>query len=743
VSPTRFFSAPKKRGKAQLAALAAGFLAVSGLAVFGSPAQAAPAAVCPATVGGGATVPFVEQEAECVASNGTQIGPDYTQASLPSEASGRQAVQLGGQGQYVEFTLSAPANSINVRYSLQDGKSGSLSVYANGSKLGGQLTMTSKYSYIDTPWITGAKTHKFYDETRLLLGQNLQAGAKVRLQVDAGNNAGPYTIDLADFEQVAGAASAPANSLSVTSYGATPNDGSDDANAFRSAISAAKSQGKEVWVPAGTFEIPQALQVDQVTIRGAGQWHTVLHGTNVFNNNSASGNIKLYNFAIFGEVTDRNDGSPDNAFHGVLGTGSVVSGVWMQHVKCGLWLMNGATDNLTIENSRIIDTTADGINFDGNVRNSTIRNNFLRSNGDDALAFWSNGVPDAGDSIINNTIVQPQLANGIAIYGSTNTTVSGNVVKDTNALGGGILIANRFNATPLSGTITVANNTTLRAGALDPNWQFGVGALWFDARDVAISGVTINVTNFRAIDSRYAAIQFIDGNGQGKPIQGVSINGGSIEGAGTFAIQAQTTGSVNISNVTASRVGVVGTYNCPYPTNISPLAIGGSGNSGISGTWTNCATWPPPNSGPPTPPGSGSNAALSRPATSSSANGGFPASNAVDGNANTYWESTNNSFPQTLTVDLGATVNVNKVTLKLPPSSAWGTRTQTLSVQGSTNGSSYTTIAGSRGFTFDPASGNTATVTFATTGQRYLRLNITGNTGWPAGQVSEFEVFRA
>jgi hypothetical protein len=245
------------------------------------------------------------------------------------------------------------------------------------------------------------------------------------------------------------------------------------------------------------------------------------------------------------------------------------------------------------------------------------------------------------------------------------------------------------------------------------------------------------------VDSPYAAIQFIDGNGQGKDIRNVTVTGGSIEGAGTFAIQAQTTGSVSISNVTASRIGVVGTYNCPYPTNISPLAIGGSGNSGISGTWTNCATWPPPNSGPPAPPAPGSNAALGRPTTASSSVGGFPSSAAVDGNASTYWESNNGAFPQTLTVDLGSTTNVNKVTLKLPPAAAWATRTQTLSILGSNDGNSYSTIVASRGFTFDPNSGNTASVSFGTTGQRYLRLNFTGNTGWPAGQVSEFEVSRA
>ena len=33
------------------------------------------------------------------------------------------------------------------------------------------------------------------------------------------------------------------------------------------------------------------------------------------------------------------------------------------------------------------------------------------------------------------------------------------------------------------------------------------------------------------------------------------------------------------------------------------------------------------------------------------------------------------------------------------------------------------------------------TITFTATTQRYFRLNITANTGWPAGQISEFQVW--
>jgi hypothetical protein len=56
--------------------------------------------------------------------NGRVVGPDRTFTTLASEASGRRAVLLEGQGDYVEFTLSAPANALTVRYAVPDGPEG-------------------------------------------------------------------------------------------------------------------------------------------------------------------------------------------------------------------------------------------------------------------------------------------------------------------------------------------------------------------------------------------------------------------------------------------------------------------------------------------------------------------------------------------------------------------------------------------------------------------------------------------
>ncbi|MEU4195159.1 CARDB domain-containing protein [Kribbella sp. NPDC026611] len=127
---------------------------------------------------------------------------------------------------------------------------------------------------------------------------------------------------------------------------------------------------------------------------------------------------------------------------------------------------------------------------------------------------------------------------------------------------------------------------------------------------------------------------------------------------------------------------------------------------------------------------------LAKTLTASSSLGAYPSGNAGDGNQDSYWESNNNAFPQWLQADLGSAQDVNQVTLKLPTS--WGARSQTLTVQGSTNGSSFTQLVASTAYNFSGT--NVVTISFATTSARYVRLTFTANTGWPAAQLSEFDL---
>ncbi|MEV6892983.1 discoidin domain-containing protein [Kribbella sp. NPDC051137] len=133
------------------------------------------------------------------------------------------------------------------------------------------------------------------------------------------------------------------------------------------------------------------------------------------------------------------------------------------------------------------------------------------------------------------------------------------------------------------------------------------------------------------------------------------------------------------------------------------------------------------------------NLAAGKPASASSVTQNYVASNVTDGNQSSYWESANNAFPQWVQVDLGSSVPTNQVVLKLPTTD-WGARDETLAIQGSTDGQNFTDLSASAARTFSPP-GNTVTVDYGTATTRYVRVRITANTGWPAGQLSELEVY--
>jgi hypothetical protein len=132
------------------------------------------------------------------------------------------------------------------------------------------------------------------------------------------------------------------------------------------------------------------------------------------------------------------------------------------------------------------------------------------------------------------------------------------------------------------------------------------------------------------------------------------------------------------------------------------------------------------------------NLALNKSVTESSHTQSYAASNTTDGNQGTYWEGAANSYPSWVRVDLGSSQTVNQVVLKLP--ATWGSRSQTLSVEKSSDDAAYSTLAASAAYSFS-AGANAVTINFAGTSARYIKISITANTGASGGQLSELEVY--
>ncbi len=602
-----------------VAAVALTTVVSGGTAAYAAPASTAAPVVTRAgldpalTAGRGATVAFAEQEAERVTHTGTVIGPGRAAYTLPAEASGRSAVRLT-PGQYVEFTLPKAANAITVRYSIPDAPNGGgltapLAVKAGGTSR--TMTLTSQYSYLynqypftNDPnadllhpdwWITECacvpaattpppvitkpfRPFHLYDEQRLLLGRTVKTGDKVRL---TASSAVPWTvIDLLDSELV-GLPHVNLLAANVLAFGADPTGRRDSAPAFDKAIAFAKKTKLKVYVPPGVFQVSRHIIVDDVTIEGAGNWYTIIKGREValptpapdgsvhtgvgfYGKDAADGgsrNVHLSGFAIQGDVRERIDTDQVNGVGGAM-SDSTIRGLYIQHTKVGLWF-DGPLSNTKVENNIVVDQIADALNFHTGVTGSLVRNNFVRNSGDDGLAMWAEKTTNAGNTFDHNTVQTPVLANGIAIYGGKDNTVSNNLIADPIREGSAIHAGSRFGAEPFTGALRITGNTTVRAGTYELNWNIGLGAIWIYALDRSIDAA-IEVTGDHYLDSTYNAIMMVSDwpVKDQVSVTNVHFKDIKVDGTGTSVLSARVAGGASFENVDARNVGAVGINNC-------------------------------------------------------------------------------------------------------------------------------------------------------------------------------------
>jgi hypothetical protein len=529
------------------------------VALSGQPSAATVVALEPGvTAAVGAPLDFTEYEAENGATNGRLVGPDRTFASLASEASGRRAVLLEGLGDYVEFTLSAPANALTVRYAVPDTPEGKpvdarLGVYAQSRPIA-ELAVTSRYCcyyghYPFTKHVADGKGHHFFDHARILLDEVLPAGTVVRLTRDARFQASWVAIDLVDFEMVPAPHRRPSRALSVVDFGADPRGELDSREAFAKAIAAASGGRRPLWVPPGHFRVDGHVQVDQVEIAGAGPWYSVLQGDGVGLYGRDAPNpsqaVDIHDLAIIGQVNERDDHKALAGIGGALGGGSRIRNVFIQHVKVGLWL-DGPFDGLIVSHVRVFDTTADGLNLHRGISGVIVEESLFRNNGDDGIASWAEKLANHDIIIRHNTVIAPILANGVAIYGGHDIAVTDNLIADTLTEGGGLHLGNRFGAVPLSGTISLKGNMVVRGGSIDPRLNIGIGAVWLFALDVPIEA-QIDLRTTTLLDSSEEALLLF-----GRRIDGLVVNGLRVDRAGGSLIELRADGSATLSGVRAT-----------------------------------------------------------------------------------------------------------------------------------------------------------------------------------------------
>ena len=470
----------------------------------------------------GAKMPYTTHEAEnATIENGATIQQSTDMESTAVEATNQTYVELPKKDAAVTFNVTEPANALNVRYTIPDGASGQLDVQVNGSSVGVlDLSSHSAWQYLkgDHEYdqaIDGSSARFRFDETRLLLKDiQLKSGDKISLVKKKDDNV-PYGIDFIELEQAPAPVAQGENSISIVDKGASANDDSDDTAALLAAVEEAKASGKSVYIPEGRFNFDKQVNIeaDNLKISGAGVWHTQLHFTSdkrygggiVFGHNSNG--IELSNLYMDSNLTSRyNEDAQYKAISGTLGKDSKIHDIWVQHFEVGMWIGDydqtgnmKYTDGLVVENARIRNNLADGINFAQGTKNSTVKNSNIRGNGDDGLAIWSsisdgtNAAAEENNKFLNNTIESGWRAAGIGIFGGKGHEISGNLIKDVFA-GAGIRVNTVFaghNFDLNDSGIKIHDNTILRSGTTNDLYNLHRGAIDFQQVRGTIKNVDV------------------------------------------------------------------------------------------------------------------------------------------------------------------------------------------------------------------------------------------------------------
>ena len=474
------------------------------------------------TDGYGAKMPYTTHEAENASvENGATIQQSTDMESTAVEATNQTYVELPKKDAAVTFNVTEPANALNIRYTIPDGASGQLDVQVNGSSVGNlDLSSHSAWQYLkgDHEYdqaIDGSSARFRFDETRLLLKNiQLKSGDKISLVKKKDDNV-PYGIDFIELEQAPAPVAQGENSINIVDKGASANDDSDDTAALLAAVEEAKASGKSVYIPEGRFNFDKQVNIeaDNLKISGAGVWHTQLHFTSdkrygggiVFGHNSNG--IELSNLYMDSNLTSRyNEDAQYKAISGTLGKDSKIHDIWVQHFEVGMWIGDydqtgnmKYTDGLVVENARIRNNLADGINFAQGTKNSTVKNSNIRGNGDDGLAIWSsisdgtNAAAEENNKFLNNTIESGWRAAGIGIFGGKGHEISGNLIKDVFA-GAGIRVNTVFaghNFDLNDSGIKIHDNTILRSGTTNDLYKLHRGAIDFQQVRGTIKNVDV------------------------------------------------------------------------------------------------------------------------------------------------------------------------------------------------------------------------------------------------------------
>ncbi|MCR8657367.1 galactose-binding domain-containing protein [Paenibacillus endoradicis] len=560
--------------------------------------------------GRGANMPFTIIEAESVSNttNGTRLTPNFKPGDFAGEASGRSAVHLDATGEYVEFTLTSPANAFVLRNAVADNTTGTVSIYADGVSKG-KFNVTSKFSYVyatpstlgrlgyDNSPGAGLTAYWLYEDSQLMLDQVYPVGTKIKIQKDAGDVSSIY-LDMIETENVAPPVSNPDPSKYIE-VSATKSI-EQALNEFRQ-----DNTKKGIFIPAGEWTINSKIFLygRSTEIIGAGPWHTKLvapqnqSNTDVgFNIGSTANGSTIKDLSAWGNYIYRTDG-PGKFIDGNGMQDVTVQNVWVEHFICLYWGVNSSYN--TFKDNRIKNTFADGINMTNGSSYNVIDNNYSRGAGDDAFAIFSavdsGGSYNVGNKYINLTATNVRRAAAFAVYGGSDNLFQNLYGADTLTYPGITISSLSFgyNTLGFGDKDTVIDGVTLdrtggdfwtSVGADDKiNEYQNFGAIWFFGGDRTFKNILVK--NVDINNPVYFGLMFQTKSPENLAMQNVRVENVNINNPSRYGIklvvrgeqgQGPAVGEASFTNVKINNAGVAPIYGQSGSPNFTVTKVSGN-----------------------------------------------------------------------------------------------------------------------------------------------------------------------
>lgn len=351
-----------------------------------------------------------------------------------------------------------------------------------------------------------------------------------------------------------------AGDLNILAYGAVGDGQTDNTTAIQNALNAAAAEGVGVYVPPGTFNFGNLLNVNGIRLNGASYATSILQSTGSNQTIQMGGTgaiIANLQFITTFTAGRQNDSLINSAIAAISATNCQVDHVLINGNFTG-GIFSFGSSGCKFTNNTIENTYADCIgNYYGST-NNLVDSNYIFNCGDDGISVvsYANESLNSGHTITNNVVQGNSWGRNFTVVGGKNITFTNNLADGNTANLACLYFAAENNG---SASTLGVSNVTWNNGTIE---QCGVSSTGYAALTMFNGYSSGNALSNLTFENSVIKVSGAE--------EGIFISGANISGVSLLNYTESTSQSPN--NIAVS--GVVNSAVSSGVTGYAPSAVG-------------------------------------------------------------------------------------------------------------------------------------------------------------------------